>query len=109
MRSTSARVSTVGSRGGRLARSSPWSHASSRPSTSLYRNSSAESAWFLRGGRDLALSGEMIQERRDFRLAQLQRMPPPRKEDEAPDPVQVRLFRAAAEIAPADRLVHLHE
>ncbi len=45
-RSTSARVSTTGSRGGRLGRCTPSSHASSRPSTSRYRNRIAESAWF---------------------------------------------------------------
>ena len=43
---TSILVSTTGSRCGRLARSIPSSQGSSTPSTCLYRNNSADKAWF---------------------------------------------------------------
>ena len=43
---TSSTVSTTGMRVGRLARTTSSSQGRSRPSTSLYRNSSALRAWF---------------------------------------------------------------
>jgi len=104
-RSASARVRTTGSRGGRLARTSPSSHASFPPEHLLIEEQQRRERLILRASRDTARDRQVVQEGRHLRLAQLARMALAVKENEAPDPVHVGLLRAAAEILASYRLV----
>src|SRR5207253_8201208 len=63
----------------------------------------------LRRCRDVALGGEMAEERRHLGFPERGRMTLAAPVDEVPDPVHVSLLRAAAVVQPPDRLVHLLE
>jgi len=61
----------------------------------------------LRSRCYLPSGSKVVQESRDFGFAEARRMPLAIEVDELADPVAIGLFRALAEVAPADRLMHL--
>jgi hypothetical protein len=63
----------------------------------------------LRGGRDLALDGEVRQKRFDLGRAHRARMTPSMKQDKSTDPLQVLLLGAVAVVQRAQLVAHLLE
>ena len=109
MERTSARVRTVGSRPGGLARMTVWRSGERFLEDVAVEKEKRAQGLGLRRGADGAFDGEVGDERVDLGLAHLHRVALVVKEDVAPDPADVGLFGAQAVVARADRVAHAVE
>ena len=100
---TSSRLSTTGSRAGRLARTTSSSQGSSWSSTSPVEEEERAERLVLRGGGDVVLHGERAEEFRHFRPAHARRVALVVEQDEAADPSDVGLLGPPAEVPLAHR------
>ena len=108
-RRTSSRVSTVGSRAGRCALLQLVQPRQGCLQHLAIQEQQRRQRLVLRGGSDIALARDVVEERGHLRRAHLPRVALPEKMYKAPDPMHVALFRAQAVVPPPDRITHALE